>query len=211
MDVRSLPIWRRLQAYPGTCGVIALLSAVLGYQNWKAVPLDAWSVSYVSVVVEREWWRVGSSVLAHASVLHLAMNLSALWGMRELEGELGTVRYLESSVRVWVLSEALFLLLQWLRMRWRQDEQYGQQAAVGYSGVLFGLLTLWSQVAPMGTFYVEGIAVPALLLPLVALLATQILVPQASLVGHVAGLLAGALLAADWRIGKALGLQRPWI
>ena len=76
-------------------------------------------------------------------------------------------------------------------------EEYTRHRVVGYSGVVFGLMALAAARAPMGSTYsLGGLHAPAALAPFGSLALTHVLVPNASLVGHSAGILAGYALAA---------------
>ena len=73
--------------------------------------------------------------------------------------------------------------------------------AVGYSGVAFGLMAIEAAQSPSGRMSVFGRAVPAVAAPFASLLVTQVIVPNASFTGHLAGIVAGFVLAAgalDW-------------
>ena len=60
----------------------------------------------------KEYWRVVSGSLAHASWFHLLFNMVSLWDLRHLELLLGTAFYIRQSVLLMILSISLYLLLQ---------------------------------------------------------------------------------------------------
>lgn len=111
-------------------------------------------------------------------------------------------------------------------------ERYREATSVGYSGVVFGWMALLASKQPCAppscsvctcallactcqgaqkicavssTVRVFGVApVPAVLLPFLMLVVTAVLIPRASFVGHLAGILAGFTLGlgADVSLGN---------
>jgi membrane associated rhomboid family serine protease len=70
---------------------------------------------------------------------------------------------------------------------------------LGYSGVVFGLEAIMS--SKMDALTLGGITIPWSITPFLNLALTQLLVPNASFVGHLAGIVAGFLItwhAFDW-------------
>jgi hypothetical protein len=60
---------------------------------------------------------------------------------------------------------------------------------VGYSGVVFGWMTIASMVGGPGQTGLLGL--PLSYMPFLSLMITQIIVPQASLLGHLSGIVVG--------------------
>eukprot|EP00762_Andalucia_godoyi_P002139 ANDGO_02596.mRNA.1 RHOMBOID-like protein 13 len=72
--------------------------------------------------------------------------------------------------------------------------RYYSQPAVGFSCVLFALQTITVSLFPRSVVPMFGFFnIPAVLSPFVSLLIIQIIVPNASLLGHLAGILVGFL------------------
>eukprot|EP00897_Mesotaenium_endlicherianum_P010080 jgi/Mesen1/90/ME1113581C07629 len=107
-------------------------------------------------------------------------------------------------------------------------EHYRRVTAVGYSCVVFGWMTILAVRRPSSRLRLLGgaLSLPISLAPFESLLLTSILVPQASFVGHLAGILAGylgvtsywAAALAGWAaLGFAVSLKRtsaldmPWL
>jgi membrane associated rhomboid family serine protease len=55
--------------------------------------LDQLSISYKSVVLQREYWRAGSAALAHADALHFMFNMISVVNLSELEAIYGSLRF----------------------------------------------------------------------------------------------------------------------
>lgn len=74
-------------------------------------------------------------------------------------------------------------------------------SAVGYSGILFAWMTIMNSAIPGATVTYFFISIPAWAAPWVALLMMQCLIPNASFLGHLSGILAGYVVAwglMDW-------------
>ncbi len=126
------------------------------------------------------------SVLLHAGVLHLLMNVLALLSLgRSLEARLGSARLATMTASIAVLSMLLQLLGELaLRLSGRPGE-----CSVGFSGVLFGLYVVDLKSRSHEQFF-GFLLLPSLLAPFVMLALAQVLF-HASFVGHLAGIVAG--------------------
>jgi hypothetical protein len=96
------------------------------------------------------------------------------------------------------------------------DGGWAAQSAVGFSGVLFALAVDESALTPAPTRSVFGLlSVPTRLYPWVLMLVLQLLLPNISFLGHLAGILAGSLHAAGglaWALPSlpaGFGASRP--
>lgn len=130
------------------------------------------------VVLFDEWWRLLTSGFLHYGLLHLAMNMLALWVLgRDLEMLLGRVRFLA----VYFLSmfaggAAVFV--------------FGDPATgtAGASGAIYGL---------MGAILVAVLRLrlnPMTAIGIIVLnVAISVSIPNISLLGHLGGLVAGAV------------------
>lgn len=71
--------------------------------------------------------------------------------------------------------------------------------AVGFSGVIFGLIIVYAKLASIEQFSVFGmIPVPAKIYPWALLIIWQLLIPGLSFVGHLSGLLVGQMKVWGW-------------
>ncbi|SFS84863.1 rhomboid family intramembrane serine protease [Saccharopolyspora flava] len=128
-----------------------------------------------------QWWRLVTSGFLHIGVVHLVMNMLALWVIgRDLELLLGRARF----AAVYGLSllggsTAVFLL------------GAGDSPVAGASGAVYGL---------MGGIAVAALRLKVSLRPVVTVIALNIvasvLIPGISLLGHIGGLLLGAASTA---------------
>ena len=76
--------------------------------------------------------------------------------------------------------------------KWGRQERYEHATAVGYSCVVFGWMTVLSVKQPTHSFSLLGyINLPINLAPFGSLIFCSIIVPQASFIGHLAGIVMG--------------------
>lgn len=160
-----------------------------------AVPL-AWGANFGPATQDGQWWRLLSAMFVHFGILHLALNMWALWDVgRLLEQVFGRVRLLVLYFGSGVVGNLLSLVVQ------------GNQAVSGgASGAIFGLygalvLFLWrerEQLDPREFRWMFGASSAFIVLALVM----GQLVPGIDNSAHVGGLATGALLG--------VALSRPW-
>ncbi|RRO13759.1 rhomboid family intramembrane serine protease [Saccharopolyspora rhizosphaerae] len=128
-----------------------------------------------------QWWRLVTSGFLHIGVVHLVMNMLALWVIgRDLELLLGRARFaavyglslLGGSTAVFLLGEAV-------------------APVAGASGAVYGL---------MGGIAVAALRLKVSLRPVITVIALNIVasvvIPGISLLGHIGGLLLGAASTA---------------
>jgi membrane associated rhomboid family serine protease len=137
-------------------------------------------------VAAGEWWRILTSAFLHLGILHLALNMWALYLFGPLLEQLyGHIEYLAIYLLCAAGGSVLTILVA------------PQQAAVGASGAIFGLLGLAFAVSrrrhlalPRQTRAVLG-QIGGLL---VINLAFTFFVPNISITGHLGGLAVGLVL-----------------
>jgi hypothetical protein len=132
-----------------------------------------------------------------------SQNMSALVPIgSSLERSLGTIKLAWLMASLLLVSDALYLALAYIPALAGLYAGFAAQCAVGASGVIFALLVVETHAAGGAMRSVFGLfSVPARLYPLALVALWQLLVPQASLIGHLAGLAAGQAHVA--------GLLRP--
>jgi membrane associated rhomboid family serine protease len=139
-------------------------------------PLFADLVQYPPLVDAGEWWRLVTAAFLHLGPVHLALNMLALLVFgSELERALGRWRYLAVYV-VSILGGAAAIQL------------FTLSPVAGASTAIWGL---------MGAFAVLMVAQRQDLRGIVTLVALNVVIsvviPGISLIGHIGGLIAGAL------------------
>ncbi|PSC69748.1 rhomboid family [Micractinium conductrix] len=181
---------------PATTAIALLLLAVYLLLHQRHLSYADVGLSYDRVVTHRELWRCAACQVAHLDFIHLAFNLSTLWslGLVKRTSGLGPGYFLHTTVLLFLLCPAICVLLYHVLIVALKREQYRDVTAVGYSCVLFGWMTLLATRQPGGITMLPlfGLAsVPMWLTPWASLLITSLLVPKASFIGHLAGILAG--------------------
>eukprot|EP01105_Mastigella_eilhardi_P022622 TRINITY_DN5590_c0_g1_i1.p1 TRINITY_DN5590_c0_g1~~TRINITY_DN5590_c0_g1_i1.p1 ORF type:complete len:189 (-),score=47.46 TRINITY_DN5590_c0_g1_i1:26-592(-) len=168
---------------PVTFAVCSVCVGVWAYIVYRNIGFDVVGISYESVVLHGDYWRVFTASLSHASALHLAFNVTSLWSLRFIEKSLGIVGYLRLSFFLLVASCCVVLVCYHLLIFKMGREDYRTTLAVGYSCVVFGVMTVVHQRLGMGgqvPFF--GLRLPISLMPIASLVITSIIVPQASFI-----------------------------
>jgi membrane associated rhomboid family serine protease len=136
------------------------------------------------------WWRLVTTMFLHASIVHIAFNLFALWVIgRPVEQYLGPVRYLGLYLVAGLAGSAGALLQT-------------PGVTVGASGAIFGILGAMVILEWQVTGQLAGQAMSLVAINLVI----SFLIPGISWGGHVGGLIGGVLIMlayAHWRDGRA--------
>lgn len=166
----------------------ALLLAGAGWWHSSSSVQLAWGASFGPATKDGEWWRLGSALFLHFGMLHLAMNMWALWDCGQLvERMYGHVRFAALYFVSGLTGNLLSLIVQ------------GDRAVSGgASGAIFGLygallVFLWSERRQLdpGEFRwlfwgAAGFSV--------ATVVFGFLVPGIDNAAHIGGFLAGVLL-----------------
>ncbi|KAJ4462291.1 putative rhomboid family protein [Paratrimastix pyriformis] len=146
-----------------------------------------------AVIYSFQFWRLLTPPIFHANILHITLNIAALLPMgRELERDLGTMRFLWLNILFGILSGAINVLMAWFVFITVGLVGPLRECGIGYSGVLFGLIVVQSQRAEAQTISVFGwFRVPRVLYPFALLAVTQLLMQGSSFIGHLCGILIG--------------------
>ncbi|KXZ41763.1 hypothetical protein GPECTOR_291g781 [Gonium pectorale] len=205
----GVPLHMQVARHPATSAVTALLVGVWLRLLSGGVAPAAVGMSYQRCVAERQWWRAVAAQVAHLDLLHIVLNVSSLWGLAdgaEPAGRAGaSADYLRTSCLLLLASAAICLALTRGALSFPALERLRHTTMVGYSCVLFGWMALLAARAPAGHrggFNLLGLAtVPMAAAPFLLLAITQLIIPNASFLGHLSGILAGLLMASgalDW-------------
>lgn len=160
------------------------------------VPWDAVSVclSVQAVLKWKEYERLFLSAFEHADDIHLYYNmLSFLAKGRTLERHFGSPYFAYLLSVFTVLTSVTYVGLEVLLSEIFHDKGYYKICAVGFSGVIFALKVLTTHYWETGHRRYFGMRVSAKYAVWVELLAIQLMVPNASFVGHLAGILVGVM------------------
>ena len=162
----------------------------------------AWGANFGPATQDGQWWRLGSALFLHFGLIHLAMNLWALWdGGQLVERMFGHLRFIIIYLASGLCGNLLSLVIQ------------GNEAVSGgASGAIFGvygalLVFVWrerQQLHP-GEFrwlFWGGLGFSAVSITL------GLIIPGIDNSAHIGGLVAGCLLGMLF--GRALTTSSPW-
>lgn len=129
------------------------------------------AISPYYVLYEYQAYRIISSGLFHASLMHIGFNMMSCYFLgASLERFFGTLRLWYLSLLTLVLSNVLYVAISMAIYEITSDLHWLANPAVGYSGVLFGYALIESIMSPFPTRSVFGcFNVPTKLYPWVLL------------------------------------------
>jgi rhomboid protease GluP len=194
-SVRQVPVCSALVLANVLVFVVMLKFGAGFWHTSSGVPL-AWGANFAPAVQDGQWWRLFSAMFIHFGVIHLVLNMWALWDVgRLMERLLGPLRVVCVYLGAGAAGNLLSLVVQ-------------GSAAVsgGASGAVFGLygallVLLWRERAQVERTEFKWLFGGAGAFTAV-ILGMGFVVPGIDNAAHGGGLLAGALLG--------LVLARPW-
>lgn len=184
-----------LEAIPPVTLVIVLAQACV-YLQLLGVPwrgLSGACISVDAVLFRKQWWRIFYGAIEHGDSLHLYYNMvSFIWKGMLLEPVLGGAQFAYIIVLFTALCGIVLLGLNYLLGTFI-DVSFYYQCAVGFSGVIFALKVLNNYYFPGRSRRFLGIDVdlPSGQVVWLELVLIQLVTPNASFVGHLAGILVG--------------------
>lgn len=149
-------------------------------------------------------WRLLTAPFMHAGLLHVALNMSAWVPLgSSLERLVGTVQFAHLTLVFAALGGLIHALAGALVSG---GGGRAHECAVGLSGVLFSLIVVDSHLTPAATRTLFGfVSVPTRWYPLALLALLQLLLPNASVLGHLSGVLVGYAFIWGWLNWCVLG------
>ena len=168
------------------------------------------SLSYKTVVHNREYWRVLFAWLTHDEAMHWWFNVVAIWAHRDLERYYGSFDYAKLTFLLFCLSNAIYLFIIHRLTRSSPDSSSFLQGlqnleCLGYTGVILGWTVVQAnlphfKVDPV--MYLLGVLpLPVDAAPVILLVLVQVLLWNSSVLNHVSGLVSGYIVAngaLDW-------------
>ncbi|XP_010247150.1 PREDICTED: rhomboid-like protein 15 isoform X2 [Nelumbo nucifera] len=172
------------------CGIIYLVCLFVGYDSFYEICF------LPSEVISRfQVYRIYTSILFHASLLHVMFNMLALVPLgSEMERIMGSVRLLHVIILL-ATSNAIFHLLIALLVAHNPFHPYQylmNECAIGFSGILFSMIVIETSLSGVQSRSVFGLFnVPAKWYAWILLVVFQLLMSNVSLLGHLCGILSG--------------------
>ncbi|CAM6053742.1 unnamed protein product, partial [Sphagnum tenellum] len=173
-----------------SCSAIYVISLVLGYDSFHQVCLlPSYLVQHFQV------YRPYTSVVFHASILHLVFNMLALVPIGSgLERLLGSVRYFHVLFLLATSNSLIHVVIAYMAA-YNPIHQYSDlliECSIGFSGVIFAMIVIETRLSTAQTRSIFGFfTVNAKWYPWALLILFQLLMPRVSLLGHLSGILSG--------------------
>ncbi|KAL9648285.1 hypothetical protein ABK040_001702 [Willaertia magna] len=174
----------------------------------KNFPVESVSFNYDKIASGLELWRCFTCTFSHFSIIHILFNIGSFWSYRYLEVLIylsnnngkhtfhSVMEFFKIIYLLMIGSTGLVFLTYFCFIKFLKWEQYRHVNVIGFSGVVFGIMTLAvikNGITSTGSLFF-GLNVPMLIIPFMSLFLTQLLVPQASFVGHLSGILIAFLI-----------------
>ncbi|CAM9533132.1 unnamed protein product, partial [Heterosigma akashiwo] len=197
---------RELLATPVTLFLL-IVNAAAGYKLWadRVLPVDRVSFSVRAFVEEQEYWRAITASFSHFDLMHIGFNLLSLYNLKAVETVYGPWHHLCLTAVLVVgtmLTNAAAGVYIW---KARGQEAQRNKQAVGFSCVLFSYMVIaavrMKEFCPIPGF--SGLCFKTYMLgqfsfnagPFVLLVLTHFIMPRASFIGHLSGIIWGYLAA----------------
>lgn len=160
--------------------------------DFASVP-SSFNIFLPLVEQHRDLKRLFLSAFYHIGESHLVYNMmSLLWKGIQLETSMGSSEFASMVVTLLGLSQGVTLLLsKSLLLFFDYGRPYYREYAVGFSGVLFAMKVVLNSQSDYSN--IHGLIIPSRLAAWAELILIQVLVPDASFIGHLGGILAGIL------------------
>ncbi len=179
---------------PLTLGLIALqiglytkvLVPYLG--SWTILPVSSICLNARVVTEHGQLYRLFTAPLFHGSDLHLYYNMiSFAWKGIRLEKRYGTIGFVLTILILAGFTGLTYVGLSLAASHYLQESSFLNQCVIGFSGVIFALKVLANDSdGDFGLFFV-----PKKMAVWAELFIIQLLVPNASFLGHLSGIVAG--------------------
>ena len=178
----------------GVRSILTLCTATLLYTELEGSSED-FLICHYPIVRHGEVWRVLTSNFGHMNILHYLMNMFSLIGLGHfLETCFGTFSFSGLVLFFGVNISLMYLLFVEAAYLMEDDSGWLTYCSVGFSGVLFALLVLLTEIRSGEQWSLFGIIeVHSRLYPFLLAILLQIVLPDVSVVGHGAGIAAGHL------------------
>jgi membrane associated rhomboid family serine protease len=172
-----------------------------------------------SVLLENSFGGIFSSPWFHASFYHVLFNMLMLsCNGGRVETMMGSLPFLGVNLMFSVFTNILYVILSWLLYLISDDFAPLVTCAVGYSGVLFAILVIETELTPNEDRSCCCLPIPARLYPWFLLVFIQAVIPGVSMMGHLTGICVGIMYARGVLNFMTLSMahiraleEKPWL
>ena len=150
----------------GTVGIVAICCFLYLVQLLVDFPLHKVTLCPRLVLYLHEYYRIITSALFHGSIMHIAMNMMSTVGLSSmLEKRSGTLYHLLAT-GVAMFATSIVYISMANAASWTGHDSLMYQHSIGFSGVLFHMVVLESNLGGHTSRSVFGFfAVPAFVYP----------------------------------------------
>lgn len=176
--------------------LVTVVSQALLYIGVLDVPWSKWDVciSAKKVWEKKDIRSLIFSSFEHGDDMHLYYNMiSFLVKGRTLEYQYGSANFGILLTLLTLMTSCIYVILSIVGAQLLANKAMLSTCAIGFSGVIFALKLITTLENPIGHRYVAGIRVPTRYTAWAELIAIHMLVPNASFIGHLAGIIAGLI------------------
>lgn len=159
-------------------------------------PIQLLAIHPLLVIARGESYRIVSSAFVHGGLLHILMNMSSLIALgTALENSFGSLKLLFITLWSIIGNGIVYIFMAWAYSKATMTIGSLNSSAVGYSGVLFCYALIESFHSFETSRSVFGLfSVPTKSYPFILLIILQFIMPNISLMGHLAGIIMGILI-----------------
>lgn len=176
--------------------LLSIIGQILLYVGIIDVPWNKWDIciSGHKIWNKKDFRPLIFSTFEHADDMHLYYNMiSYLVKGRCLEYQYGSLNFALLLAVISLMTSGLYVALAVVGSTVLDNKAIMSSCAIGFSGVIFALKFITTHEDSEGYRYIQGFRVPTKYATWVELVAIHVLVPNASFMGHFAGVLAGIL------------------
>ncbi|KAM9996918.1 hypothetical protein ACTFIZ_001859 [Dictyostelium cf. discoideum] len=180
---------------------IILIINILIWLNHFAYGTSTEKVSFnFKEIIGGQYWRVISSTFSHSNIIHLILNCISIWNTNKIEIIKGSYYYFKCNIILIIFTNLLLLLEIYISKiinlknnnnnnnKIKMIESYLDNHYIGYSCVCFGLLVIYIKLITNSiiSYY-----------PFLCLIYSCFMIKNASIIGHLNGIIIGALINID--------------
>ena len=142
----------QISYFPLSFTIIMINTIIFFILSFGRIPSEFVSYNFDKIIGERQVWRIVTATFSHFSIIHILFNMGSMWSMRavELMGQENTgyhsfhsvVEYFKITFLLLFFSSLFITVTYFCLIKFVKWENYRHVNIVGYSGILFGIMTI---------------------------------------------------------------------